>query len=100
MRDSGLRTNLPGHREPARFVSFARSGLNVPWSAQYASLLEFAEACDVPTRWSCRVGVCHTCESGLISGSVRYEPSPLQPPAAGNVLPCCSVPSGEVVIDL
>jgi hypothetical protein len=24
-----------------------------------ASLLELAEACDVPVRWSCRAGVCH-----------------------------------------
>ncbi|MGD0472108.1 MAG: MOSC and FAD-binding oxidoreductase domain-containing protein [Candidatus Velthaea sp.] len=81
-------------------VSFARSGLNVPWSAQFSSLLEFAEACDVPTRWSCRAGVCHTCESGLISGEVSYEPVPLQPPANGNVLVCCSRPKNDVVVDL
>jgi hypothetical protein len=36
--------------------------------------LELAEACDVPVRWSCRTGVCHTCECGLISGSVKYDP--------------------------
>ncbi len=28
------------------------------------SLLELAEACDVPVRWSCRAGVCHNCEVG------------------------------------
>jgi ferredoxin-NADP reductase/MOSC domain-containing protein YiiM len=81
-------------------VSFARSGLNVAWDARYASLLEFAEACDVPVRWSCRVGVCHTCESGLISGDVSYEPQPLQLPGAGNVLICCAVPTGAAVVDL
>jgi MOSC domain-containing protein YiiM/ferredoxin-NADP reductase len=81
-------------------VSFSRSGLNVPWSAHYASLLDFAEACDVPVRWSCRSGVCHTCESGLISGDVIYEPLPLQPPGDGNVLVCCSIPSGALVLDL
>ena len=53
-------------------VSFSRSGLSVPWGAQYGSLLELAEASDVPTRWSCRTGVCHTCESALISGEVTY----------------------------
>ncbi len=90
----------PGPRGTGPTVSFARSGLNVPWNAKYASLLEFAEACAVPTRWSCRVGVCHTCESGLISGAVTYEPEPLVPPANGNVLPCCSIPNGEVVLDL
>src|ERR1700733_15124849 len=37
-------------------VGFARSDLNVRWDPGYASLLEFAEACDVPVRWSCRIG--------------------------------------------
>ena len=59
-------------------VSFARSDLAVPWSAKFASLLELAEACDVTVRWSCRTGVCHTCESGLVSGSVSYQPEPLR----------------------
>jgi ferredoxin-NADP reductase/MOSC domain-containing protein YiiM len=81
-------------------VSFARSGLSVPWDAKYPSLLDFAEACDVPVRWSCRTGVCHNCESGLISGDVAYQPEPLEPPAAGNLLICCSRPDGDVVIDL
>ncbi|MDO3400855.1 MOSC and FAD-binding oxidoreductase domain-containing protein [Mycolicibacterium neoaurum] len=81
-------------------VSFARSSLTVAWSAHYGSLLEFAEACDVPTRWSCRTGVCHTCETGLLAGEVGYDPEPLEPPAAGNLLPCCAYPSGDVVLDM
>jgi ferredoxin-NADP reductase/ferredoxin len=81
-------------------VSFARSGLNVCWNAKFSSLLDFAEACDVPVSWACRTGVCHTCESGLISGSVDYQPEPLEPPAQGNLLICCSQPKGDVVIDL
>ena len=81
-------------------VSFARSGLNVRWGSAFASLLELAEACDVPTRWSCRTGVCHNCESGLVAGTVAYRPDPIDPPAAGNVLICCSRPQGDVVIDL
>ena len=64
------------------------------------SLLELAEACDVPVRWACRTGVCHTCESGLVSGSVNYDPEPLDPPAEGNVLICCSRPSDDLVLDL
>jgi ferredoxin-NADP reductase/MOSC domain-containing protein YiiM len=81
-------------------ISFARSGLDVPWSAAYQSLLEFAEACAVPVKWSCRTGVCHTCECALISGSVRYDPEPLEPPAEGNVLICCARPETEVDLDL
>jgi ferredoxin-NADP reductase/MOSC domain-containing protein YiiM/ferredoxin len=81
-------------------VSFTRSGLAVPWDSRFSSLLEFAEACDVPVRWSCRVGVCHTCESGMIGGRVRYSPEPLDRPAEGNVLICCSTPQSEIELDL
>ena len=81
-------------------VSFARSGLAVPWGAAYASLLELAEACSVPTRWSCRTGVCHNCETGLLAGTVTYAPDPVDPPADGNVLICCARPAGDLVLDL
>jgi ferredoxin-NADP reductase/MOSC domain-containing protein YiiM len=89
--------------EPAGFgpqVSFARSGLTLPWNAKYQSLLELAEACDVAVRWSCRTGVCHTCETALISGDVEYDPEPLDPPAKGDALICCCRPRGEVALDL
>jgi MOSC domain-containing protein YiiM/ferredoxin-NADP reductase len=82
-------------------VSFARSGVAAHWKdLGYRSILELAEACDVPVRWSCRTGVCHTCESGLVSGTVAYGPEPLDAPAEGNVLVCCSQPLRDVVIDL
>jgi ferredoxin-NADP reductase len=81
-------------------VSFARSGIAARWRLEDHSLLELAEACDVPVRWSCRTGVCHNCESGLVSGSVSYQPDPLDPPAEGNVLICCSRPQSDVVIDM
>jgi ferredoxin-NADP reductase/MOSC domain-containing protein YiiM/ferredoxin len=81
-------------------ISFVRSGLTVPWDSRFSSLLELAEACDVPVKWACRTGVCHTCESALIGGTVNYEPDPLEPPAAGNVLICCSRPSGDAEVDL
>jgi ferredoxin-NADP reductase/MOSC domain-containing protein YiiM/ferredoxin len=81
-------------------ISFVRSGLTVPWDSRFSSLLELAEACDVPARWSCRTGVCHTCECALIGGAVQYQPDPLEPPATGNLLVCCSRPSGDVEVDL
>src|SRR2546430_2956259 len=82
-------------------VSFARSGIAAHWKASaYQSILELAEACDVPVRWSCRTGVCHNCESGLVSGAVAYGPEPLDRPADGNLLVCCSQPIGDVVVDL
>jgi len=97
--------SLPPHlpdRTPGKgpLVSFARSGLVVPWDPAFQSLLELAEACDVPVRWSCRTGVCHTCESGLIEGLVSYQPEPLERPADGTLLMCCSQPRDEVMLDL
>jgi ferredoxin-NADP reductase/MOSC domain-containing protein YiiM len=81
-------------------VSFTRSGLTVLWDDARTSLLELAEACDVPVQWSCRTGVCHTCELALMSGSVDYSPDPVEPPGDGNILICCSKPAQDVVLDL
>jgi ferredoxin len=81
-------------------VSFARSGLNVRWGPPFHSLLELAEACDVPVRWACRTGVCHNCETALVAGAVSYQPNPIDLPAADNVLICCSQPKDDIVIDL
>jgi len=90
----------PGRSGKGPRVSFARSGLDVTWDPAFNNLLEFAEACDVPVRWVCRSGVCHSCKTALIAGAVEYDPSPLELPAAGDLLTCCSRPRGEVIIDL
>jgi ferredoxin-NADP reductase/MOSC domain-containing protein YiiM/ferredoxin len=81
-------------------VSFTRSGLAVPWDIRFKSILELAEACDVPVRWSCRTGVCHTCECGILGGRLRYTPEPLDRPASGNALICCSTPETPIELDL
>ena len=81
-------------------IEFARSHLAVRWSGDYGSLLELAEACDVPVRWSCRTGVCHNCETALIAGTVGYNPDPVELPAEGSALICCSQPGDDVVLDL
>src|SRR6202167_5822317 len=90
-----------GEASTGPLVSFARSGISANCNAsRYGSILEMAEACDVPVRWACRTGVCHSCESGLVSAAVIYEPEPLDKPADGNLLVCCSHPTSDVVIDL
>jgi ferredoxin len=81
-------------------VTFVRSGLAVHWNPRYASLLELAEACDVPVRWACRSGVCHNCETAMLDGTVSYGMEPLQPPAQGNILICCTSPTQDVELDL
>ena len=87
----------PGSGSP---VSFARSGVTAAWNPKFGSLLELAEACDVSVRWSCRTGDCHTCMTGLIGGSITYSPEPLERPAPGNVVVCCSQPNAGVTLDL
>ena len=81
-------------------VTFVRSRLVVPWDDRYPSLLDLADACDVPVGFGCRTGVCHNCESGLLAGEVRYRPDPLEPPPDGRVLVCCSRPASELSLDL
>jgi ferredoxin-NADP reductase/MOSC domain-containing protein YiiM len=81
-------------------ITFSRSGLTVPWDESCPSLLDFAEACDVPVGFGCRTGVCHNCESGLLTGEVEYSITPLEPPEERHVLMCCSKPATELTLDL
>jgi MOSC domain-containing protein YiiM/ferredoxin-NADP reductase/ferredoxin len=99
--DSSRKPHAPENDVNAgALVSFARSGVSAHWdSSKFQSLLELAEACNVPVRWSCRSGVCHNCETGLVDGEVRYEPEPIELPPRGNVLVCCARPVGNVVVD-
>ncbi|MCL2419310.1 MAG: MOSC and FAD-binding oxidoreductase domain-containing protein [Conexibacteraceae bacterium] len=98
-----------GHRAPhapdgppgnGPIITFSRSDLTVPWNDRYPSLLDLAEACDVPVGFGCRNGTCHNCESGLLSGEVAYHIEPLEPPPAGRVLVCSTRPSSELTLDL
>jgi ferredoxin-NADP reductase/MOSC domain-containing protein YiiM len=98
-----------GHRAPhapdgppgaGPAITFVRSSLSVPWDDRFPSLLDLAEACDVPVGFGCRNGVCHNCESGLLAGAVSYDPDPLEPPPDGRILVCCSRPTAELTLDL
>ena len=59
-----------------------------------------AYAWEVPTRWSCRTGVCHTCITALLSGDITYAPAPLEPPADGQLLICCARPGTDIFVDM
>jgi len=81
-------------------ITFSRSNLAVPWNDRYPSLLDLAEACDVPVGFGCRNGTCHNCESGLLSGEVTYQIEPLEPPPDDRILMCSTRPSSELTLDL
>jgi ferredoxin-NADP reductase/MOSC domain-containing protein YiiM/ferredoxin len=90
----------PGSLGTGPLVTFARSGITTPFGNEWRSVLDLADACDVPTRWSCRTGVCHTCVTPLLSGDITYAPAPLEPPADGEVLVCCARPGTDIVLDM
>jgi ferredoxin len=90
----------PGPPGAGPSVTFARSGLTAAWSDTYTSVLELAEACDVPTQWSCRTGVCHTCVTAVLSGEASYAPAPLEEPGDNELLICSAQPTTDLVIDL
>jgi ferredoxin-NADP reductase/MOSC domain-containing protein YiiM len=90
----------PGPPGTGPQIAFARSGLTVRWAKQHTSLLELADVCDVPTRYSCRTGVCHTCITPLLAGAITYSPDPLETPADGTVLICCARPNTDIVLDM
>ena len=79
-------------------VTFARSGIST--AMRDGTLLELAEACDVPARWSCRTGVCHNCITPVLSGDLTYSPTPLEPPPSGQALLCCSRPATDLILDM
>ena len=89
-----------GPRGTGPLVLFSRSNLSVRWDPSFGTLLDLAEACDVPAGFGCRTGVCHLCQSGLVSGEVRYQVEPLEPPPAGQALLCCSAPRSDVALNL
>jgi ferredoxin-NADP reductase/MOSC domain-containing protein YiiM len=90
----------PGEPGTGPEITFARSGLTVAWAPTFPSLLDLADSCDVPTRYSCRTGVCHTCVTPLLTGDISYAPVPLELPAEGTVLICCAQPQDALVLDL
>jgi ferredoxin-NADP reductase/MOSC domain-containing protein YiiM len=98
-------TRRPPHQPPGPpgagpLVTFARSGITAAFGGHGRSVLDLADACDVPTRWTCRTGVCHTCVTPLLSGDITYSPAPLEPPADGQVLICCAQPGTDIVLDM
>ncbi|MEO1037285.1 MAG: MOSC domain-containing protein, partial [Pseudomonadota bacterium] len=81
-------------------VTFARSGITVPWDPSVDSILELAEQNGLSPDYSCRSGICQTCICNVIEGEVEYTEEPLDPPPRDQVLICCSRPNGSLIIDI
>jgi Ferredoxin len=81
-------------------VTFAKSGITANWDEEAESLLDFAEMQGLTPPFSCRGGICTTCEQSLIEGEVEYFEEPLEEPEAGRLLLCCSRPKTSVTIGI
>jgi ferredoxin-NADP reductase len=86
--------------EEAYEIVFSESGITAKWDPEYENLLEFAENQGIFPDFSCRSGICHTCQYGLLKGKVDYTFEPLDPPYPGQVLLCCARPRSNLVIDV
>lgn len=89
-----------GNTAEAVEIAFAQSNQTITWQ-DAESLLEFAEANGLNPPYSCRQGVCGTCECKLLEGEVEYQTTPTATVADGSVLICISKPkTSKVVLDL
>ncbi len=80
-------------------VAFTRSGRTLAWDGQDASLLDFAERNGVALESGCRSGGCGTCETRMVSGTVRYDSPPDHDVKRGHCLPCVARPTSALVLE-
>lgn len=81
-------------------VTFAFSKKTVGWDNKYGSILELAEAHGLTPDFSCRSGICRSCECELLSGSLIYVTEPLEAPDEGMALICCSKPVADIELNI
>ncbi len=73
-------------------VTFARTQQTRQWLPKDGTLLEFAEACGIDARSSCRSGTCGTCSTRVLHGSVAYDEPVEADIEAGHALVCMGRP--------
>ena len=92
----------PGADAPAgATVRFARSGLEVACPPG-TTVLDAAASAGLVLPSSCAEGLCGTCTTTLVSGSVEMNhQGGIRPRqiAQNMFLPCCSTPDGDIVVD-
>ena len=76
-------------------IKFTESGFEQRWNGGDATLLEVAESHGLSPEFGCRNGVCGTCVTKLVSGSVTYRTQPSMPHEIDEVLICCAVPAKD-----
>lgn len=64
------------------------------------NLLEFLEKHKQSVNFQCREGFCGACRCKLLAGQVQYLQEPLAFVRQGEFLPCCSVPVGDISLEI
>jgi glycine betaine catabolism B len=91
-------------REPAPTVfdiTFRRSGRTIPCPAD-ATIVKAAQAARIPIVTSCGKGICGTCRTKLVSGTVAMSHNggiKQREIDQGFILACCSRPTSALVLD-
>lgn len=80
-------------------VKFHRSGRTLAWDGQDDNLLDFAERHGVAVDSGCRSGGCGSCETRLVSGTVRYAHQPDHDVTPGHCLLCVGTPTSALVLE-
>ena len=80
-------------------LRFARSGRTLTWDGRDESLLEFAQRHGIAAESGCRAGSCGSCQTRLISGSVRYARAPDHEVAPGHCLLCVGTPASALELE-
>jgi ferredoxin-NADP reductase/ferredoxin len=88
----------PGDDGP--YIILQKSARRLAWDGKSDSILAFLEAHGIEPQFSCRAGICGTCEQGLVSGEVDYFEEPLDVMPEDRVLLCCTRPRSSLVLDL
>lgn len=94
-------TTVPGAMASGFRVAFAQSG-RVIECGRDTTVLSAARAAGLPLPFSCTRGMCGTCKSTLISGTVDMQHSGgirQREIDQGRVLLCCSKPTSDLVVD-
>ena len=82
-------------------VEFRRSGVTGTWDGSQETILELAEDLGLVLPYSCRSGICTTCQCRMIEGEIEYTSDGVyEPEGEGEILICCSVPKANLVLDI
>ncbi|WP_240932864.1 pyridoxamine 5'-phosphate oxidase family protein [Pelagibius litoralis] len=73
-------------------VRFDTADREVSWAPEKGSLLDLAESAGLAPAYACRSGICGSCATRIIRGSVDYIEEPVGPRGADEVLICCATP--------